>query len=66
MPQAWEGREMLPNDPGVLLGSVVKDLVLAGSRFLRQNVVDRKPISVFQMQRIQHSIADVQQLLITG
>jgi len=66
MTQAWEGGKMLSNHPCLLSRSAVKDSALAGSRFLRKDIVDWGPVWMLQMKGIKHRIANVQQLLITG
>jgi hypothetical protein len=51
---------MLADYQGPLLRRPVKDSALAGSRFLRDDVVDGDLGWVLQMKGIQHRIADVQ------
>jgi hypothetical protein len=55
---------MLPHDQGLVRCGPVKDVAFAGGGFLGQDIIDRVPIGVLQVKRVDHGIADVQQLRI--
>ena len=47
----------------LLLRRAVEDAALARRGLLRQDVEDRHPVRMLQVERIEHDVGDVQQLL---
>ncbi len=60
MPQIGEGREVVGEDQGVLLCGEVEDPVFARGGQIGKHIEDRGPLRILQVERVEHSVGDVQ------